>query len=337
MKPLQHYWYHKNYWIWLLLPISWLYCFVIFIRRKLYQAKIKKSFASSLPIVIVGNITIGGSGKTPLLISLCEMIKQWGYNPGVVSRGYGGNYDGVHQVTNTDSAALVGDEPLMIHQRTQVPVVVCADRVTAVDYLVKNNDCDIVLSDDGLQHYRMRRDYEISVIEANRKFGNGFCLPAGPLREPVSRLDKVDLSVYNRTNDTTINDTESQQADNFSYTLVMASLVNLNNGEEKQFADFLGESVHAVAGIGNPQRFFTQLQQAGVKSTNHEFPDHHEYQKQDFSGWREECIIMTEKDAVKCRKLKLKNAWFVRVTVEFTKALENRLSADLLPLLKTNH
>jgi tetraacyldisaccharide 4'-kinase len=325
MKSLQHYWYHKNYLIWMLLPLSWLYCLITSLRRKLYQSGLKKSYSSQVPVVVIGNIVTGGSGKTPMLISLCETIKSWGYNPGVVSRGYGGSFTGVHQVTVSDSATLVGDEPSMIHQRTLVPVVVGADRVAAVDYLVNNNRCDIVLSDDGLQHYRMQRNLEIAVIDASRKFGNGFCLPAGPLREPVGRLTDVDMLIYSNA--------DNAKPENCSYTLQIVSLNKLNSDESKPLTAFSIRPVHAMAGIGHPQRFFKQLNQNGIETINHEFPDHHDYQQQDFSGWLKECIIMTEKDAVKCRELNLPDAWVVIVTAVFNETLEKRLSSEILPLL----
>ena len=326
MKSLQYYWYHSNFLVWLLLPLSWLYCSVTIVRRKLYQLDIKKSYGSKKPVVIIGNIVVGGSGKTPLLMALCEYIKASGYNPGVVSRGYGGNVSGVHQVSESDSAEMVGDEPLMICRRTMVPVVIGADRVSAVDYLVKNNRCDIVFSDDGLQHYRMKRDYEIAVIDSNRKFGNGFCLPAGPLRERKSRLNDVDMLVYN--------DTDSAASDGCSYALQIVSLNQLNNSDNcSSITSFLKKPVHAVAGIGDPARFFKQLQKNGIETIDHAFPDHHVYQQQDFSGWEKECIIMTEKDAVKCRHLVLPDAWVVIVKAVFSDVLETRLSSELLPLL----
>ena len=170
MKSLEYYWYHSNVFVWLLLPLSWLYCFVISTRRALYRLDIKKSFRAKAPVVVIGNIVVGGSGKTPLLIALCVYLQGKGYKPGVVSRGYGGSVVGVRQVLSTDSASLVGDEPLMICLHTQVPVVVGVDRVAAVDYLLENNQCDVVLSDDGLQHYRMKRDLEFAVIDSNRRW-----------------------------------------------------------------------------------------------------------------------------------------------------------------------
>jgi len=193
MKSLDHYWYESSFITWLLLPLSWLYCLIVVVRRKLYRLNFLKSYRARVPVIVVGNIVVGGSGKTPLLLSLCDYVQKKGFRPGVVSRGYGGNVTGVKQVQSDDSAALVGDEPLMIFQRTGLPVVVGADRVAAVNYLLKNNDCDIVLSDDGLQHYRMQRELEIAVIDSDRGFGNGFCLPAGPLREQMTALQLADV------------------------------------------------------------------------------------------------------------------------------------------------
>jgi tetraacyldisaccharide 4'-kinase len=330
MKSLEHYWYESSVLailvVCLLLPLSGLYCLVISVRRKLYQLNIKKSFAAQVPVVVVGNIVAGGSGKTPLLISLCDYVSKKGFKPGVVSRGYGGSLTGLKQVASDDMAEQVGDEPLMISQRTNVPVVVGADRVSAINYLLTKNQCDIVFSDDGLQHYRMRRDFEIAVIDAVRKFGNGFCLPAGPLRERVSRLKEVDLVVYNGSN--------IKSTDEYSYKLQITGLKQLNGEMDRPLSSFVKNmTVHAVAGIGHPARFFNQLTESGVSIIEHAFPDHHNYQQDDFSAWQSDCIIMTEKDAVKCRHLALPDAWVVVVNAELSATLEAQLDAKLLPLL----
>ncbi len=331
MKSIQDYWYRPDVFFWLLLPLLWplsgLYCFITTVRRKLYQLNIKKSVSSQVPVVVVGNIVVGGSGKTPLLISLCEYIQQHGFKPGVVSRGYGGSVSGVKQLSENDTADLVGDEPLMIFQRTKVPVVVGADRVAAVKHLLENNHCDIVFSDDGLQHYRLRRDFEIAVVDSSRRFGNGFCLPAGPLRERISRLNDVDMVVYNGE--------KSITPEQCYYVLQIVRLNRLNSEKESSLSSFTKKPVHAVAGIGNPARFFEQLSQNGVKVIEHAYPDHYVYQQDDFSGWDKDCIIMTEKDAVKCRHLWLADAWVVSVKAVFSDVLETQLSTDLLPLLKT--
>ena len=330
MKSLEHYWYQSdfpaNFLAWLLLPLSALFCLVAAVRRKLYQLNIKKSYSASVPLIVVGNIVAGGSGKTPLLISLCEYIQQNGYKPGVVSRGYGGTVSGVKQVMKNDSAEEVGDEPLMIHQRTKAPVVVGADRVAAVNSLLLNNQCDIVLSDDGLQHYRMKRNFEIAVVDSIRGFGNGFCLPSGPLRETASRLNKVDMVVYN-------GDSELTGRQCF-YRLEMMSIKSLNGVEQAEISAFVGKQIHAVAGIGNPSRFFKQLENSGLSIIEHAFSDHHHYVQEDFSGWETDCIIMTEKDAVKCSHLSLPDAWVFRVKADLSDELKSRLESQLLPLLK---
>jgi len=330
VKPLEHYWYQSGIasilLVALLLPLSALYCLVSSVRRKFYQLNIKKSFAAQRPVVVVGNIVAGGSGKTPLLISLCDYVVKKGFKPGVVSRGYGGNITGIKQLARGDTAQQVGDEPLMIFQRSKIPVVVGADRVSAINYLLANNQCDIVFSDDGLQHYRMRRDVEIAVVDAARKFGNGFCLPAGPLRERVSRLKEVDLVVYNGANIDNHND--------YSYTLQVVELTSLNGEHSRALSSFeKNETIHAVAGIGHPGRFFKQLTESGLNIIEHAFTDHHKYQQHDFSDWQSDCIIMTEKDAVKCRHLALPDAWVVIVNAECSFTLAAKLDSILLPLL----
>ncbi len=329
MKSLEKYWYRSgflaNLFVLFLTPFSLLFCFVTAVRRKAYKLNIKKSYVAKKPLVVIGNIVVGGSGKTPLLISICEFIVKNGGSPGVVSRGYGGKVSGLKQVQENDSAELVGDEPLMIYQRTGVPVVVGADRVAAVNFLLQNTQCDIVLSDDGLQHYRMQRNLEIAVVDSSRLFGNGFCLPAGPLREPVSRLKDVDLLVYNGKHNT-----------DCYFSLTFVEINHLSRDEGMPLSSLLDKTVHAIAGIGNPSRFFTQLREHGAKVTEHAFSDHHVFTEADFSGWQNDCIIMTEKDAVKCCDMALPDAWVIRVAAELSKALESQLATEILPLLPRN-
>jgi len=328
MKSLDTYWYNSNLVALLLRPLSWFYCLLVYIRKKLYELNLKKSFSVDKPLIVVGNIAIGGSGKTPLLIALCNFLQSKGYEPGVVSRGYGGSVTGVKQVSKNDAASLVGDEPLMIHQKTNVPVVVGADRVAAVEYLLSHNKCDVVLSDDGLQHYRMARALEICVVDSIRGHGNGYCLPAGPLREPLSRLKDIDIVVYSAVN----SDVAASDVD--SYSLEFVALNRLNSDQQSAVSSLIGKTAHAVAGIGHPARFFQQLRDNGLTIVEHAFPDHHTYQESDFSGWNKECIIMTEKDAVKCGGFSLADAWFVNVQAKFSTSLELKLVDKLLPLLK---
>ena len=332
MKSLDTYWYRptllSRLLLLLLLPLSWLYCAVSIIRRRLYLSGLLKSVKADVPVVVIGNIVVGGSGKTPLLIALCEYVKKKGFKPGVVSRGYGGSYAGVKQLSSADTAAVVGDEPLMIYRRTGVPVVVSADRASAVQKLLAGNDCDIVFSDDGMQHYRMARDMEIAVVDAGRRFGNGLCMPAGPLRERVTRLDEVDLVVYNGGSEALA-----------SYSLQAVNFNKLGADTVRSMSDFKAgleetKPLHAVAGIGNPSRFFQQLRSLSFDIIEHGYADHHHYQQRDFEGWARDCIVMTEKDAVKCAELELADAWYLRVEASFSETLEDELAARLIPLLE---
>ena len=326
MKRLDHYWYTQNVIAWLLLPVSWLYCALVKIRQFLYRSKILSSSKLNRPVVIVGNLTVGGTGKTPLLIALCEMLKQKGYSPGVISRGYTSNtgtgvIEGVHQVSGRDTAEQVGDEPLLIVQKTHCPVVVGQNRAAAGRYLLENNTCDIVLSDDGLQHYKLQRDLELVVIDSSRKFGNGFCIPAGPLREPVSRLDSVDIVITHNTGVSVDNES--------TFALFFDKPINIYTTECKALDEFKAAKCHAVAGIGHPQRFFNQLKANGLDIIEHAFPDHYSYKPEDLSFGDDLAIIMTEKDAVKCVALSLENIWAVPVTAKLTESLKSRILVSI--------
>lgn len=329
MKSLDHYWYSQNPVAWFCWPLSQLFCFVSFIRRQLYRTGLLKSIAFDVPVIIVGNISVGGSGKTPLLIALCEHLKQQGKKPGVVSRGYGGTVESVKQIEKTDAVKGVGDEPSMIFQRCACPVVVGRNRAAAVAYLLENNDCDIVLSDDGLQHYRLQRQFEIAVIDAQRKHGNGFCLPAGPLREKVSRLKSVDAVVYN-----------AKPQDDFAvrnscfYQLKFEQVVNVVNDETKPLQTLKALPVLAVAGIGFPKRFFDCLNDEGLTIQQQPYADHYDFVESDITAWAGKCVLMTEKDAVKCRQLLQAKAagntlyndvWYLPVTAMMNDNLQNLL------------
>ncbi len=329
MKRLDHYWYSHNAVAWLLLPLSWLFCTVAVLRRYLYATHLLPSYAVPVPVMIVGNISVGGTGKTPLLIALCEHLSRHGYRPGVVSRGYGAAVDGEHPLTAGDDAVACGDEPVLIHERTGCPVVIGRDRVAAANRLLADNDCDVILGDDGMQHYRLRRAFEIAVVDVERRFGNGFCLPAGPLREPVSRLKTVDMVVYH-----------GQTGEQYRFTLEPGEAVNLDTSERRKLETFTAEEVHGVAGIGYPERFFDQLRAVGMQVIGHAFPDHHVYSAGDIEFADGKPVLMTEKDAVKCRALRRqpesgridRNIWAVPVSA----ALSDQLAADLLVLLGHN-
>lgn len=259
-------------------------------------------------VVVVGNITVGGSGKTPLVIRLCRILRDAGLAPGVVSRGYGGQERGLRLVSPASDPGVVGDEPLLIAQRSGVPVIVSPDRCAAARALLKKG-LRVIVSDDGLQHYRLPRKLEICVIDGSRGLGNGRLLPAGPLRESIRRLQGIDHIVIN-------GDTDPLPPDLAVTHMSLAGglLRPLNGGQNWRLSQFGGCRVNAVAGIGNPGRFFDLLRHARIKVIEHAFPDHHLFQRSDFESMSSDLpILMTEKDAVKCRHLGLENAWFLSV------------------------
>ncbi|HEY9050578.1 MAG TPA: tetraacyldisaccharide 4'-kinase, partial [Gammaproteobacteria bacterium] len=309
MKRLDHYWYSRNVIAWLLLPLASLYCGLTYLRRRLYVIGLFKQIKSSVPVIIVGNITVGGTGKTPFLIYLCQYLKNQGYTPGIISRGYGGQSKHYPLcVTDEVTVHQAGDEPFMIAQRTACPVVVGPDRIADIALLQDKYECDIVIADDGMQHYRLQRDAEIAVVDANRKFGNGYCLPAGPLREPVTRLKSVDMIISNGGKDNQL-----------SFRIIPGKLVSLmNKAKSKSLTEFSGQTVHAVAGIGNPQRFFDLLESQGINLITHAFPDHHVYKPSDFFFSDDLPVLMTEKDAVKCFAFKLDKSWYLPIDVELS-------------------
>lgn len=306
MKPLDHYWYSQNPVAWLLLPLAGLFCLLAGLRRGLYRAGLLTSHKAPVPVIVVGNISVGGTGKTPLIIHLCQQLKAQGYRPGVISRGYGGHAEHYPLSVNAHSdARQVGDEPLLIARRTGCPVAVGPDRLQDIDCLLAEGEPDIILADDGLQHYRLRRDGEIAVVDVSRLFGNGFCIPAGPLREPVSRLQTVDLVL--------LNGGDEAQA---SFRVLAERAVSLADTEQQRpLQQFAGQRVHAVAGIGHPQRFFHSLRQQGIDCIEHVFADHHDYQPSDLQFADELPVLMTEKDAVKCFQFDLKHHWYVPVDI----------------------
>lgn len=259
-------------------------------------------------IIVVGNITAGGSGKTPLVIRLCHLLRQAGFKPGVISRGYGRKDGGLRLVSPASSPETVGDEPLLIARRAEVPVMVGADRCEAARKLLKQG-IDVIIADDGLQHYRLPRTLEICVIDGNRGFGNGRLIPAGPLREPLQRLSGFDTIVINGEQDLLRDELPVTHM-----SLEAGLLRSMQDGQSWRLAQFAGCKANAVAGIGNPGRYFDLLRSARIKVIEHVFPDHHIFDAADFENMDTSFpILMTEKDAVKCRTLGLKNAWFLSV------------------------
>ncbi len=305
---LENSWYQNTPLSLLLTPLSWTFCTAIRLRRALYRAGLLPVRRFPVPVLVVGNITVGGTGKTPLVVWLAEFFRQQGYWPGIVSRGYKGRAETWPQPVTPDSdPRLVGDEPVVLARRTRCPVVVAPRRPAAIEYLLQTTQCDIVLSDDGLQHYAMHRDLEIAVVDDIRRLGNGLCLPAGPLREPEERLKTVHFVVCKGA---TMPHEISMQ-----YRLDSPRLIR-DEQITRPLADFRGQAVHAVAGIGDPERFFSRLEEQGIKVMRHPFPDHHDFQARDIEFGDRLPVIMTEKDAVKCRDLADQRHWYLGVEAQ---------------------
>ena len=310
MKRLDYYWYTRSPWLLLLTPLSLLFRIIVRLRRLAYQSGLLHSYRVSRPVIIVGNITAGGTGKTPLVIWLAGYLRDKGYRPGIISRGYGGQAGSWPQQVRPDSdPAMVGDEAVLIAGATQCPMAVGPDRVATAKALIEHSDCDVILSDDGLQHYALQRDIEIIVIDGVRRFGTGFMIPAGPLREPVGRLREADLVV--------VNGLGSGQEHRMIMTPGEVHSL-LDDSNTRRLSDFHGQAVHAVAGIGNPGRFFQLLQQQGLQVQNHPFPDHYQYTSADIRFGDNKPVIMTEKDAVKCRHFATENDWYIPVTIQMS-------------------
>ena len=296
-----------------------------------WNSKRKCSDLADTCVVVVGNITAGGSGKTPLVIRLCRIFADAGLAPGVISRGYGRKERGLRLVSPASSPDVVGDEPLLISRRTGVPVIVAANRCDAARALLKQK-VRVIISDDGLQHHRLPRSVEICVIDGKRGLGNGRLIPAGPLREPAERLASVDHVIINGEPYCVPDGMVAQ-----SMTLVSGKLISLVDGETWRLSQFTGCTVNAVAGIGNPDRFFSLLQHTGIKVKKYSFPDHHAYSATDFAAMDKDLpIMMTEKDAVKCTRLGLKNAWFLTVDAHLPHQWETSLLQQVMKQVMKN-
>ncbi len=327
MQRLQHHWYRLSPLHLLLFPVSLVFRILAALRRFLYRSQILPSVKIPVPVVVVGNISVGGTGKTPLTLWLTQYLIDNGWHPGIVSRGYvkNGKQDTKpRKVLTDDDAAEVGDEPLLMAQRAICPVWIGSDRpAAALAMLQAHPECDIVLSDDGLQHYRLQRDAEIIVVDGIRRFGNGLLLPAGPLREPVSRLRKADAVVING----------GQAGDGeFSMSLDGSLFYNLLNPETVlRPGEFAGQRLHAIAGIGHPRRFFKHLEQLGLNAQPHSFPDHHRYSAADIAYDDADAVLMTEKDAVKCAAFATEKCWVLRVDVLVNPALAKLIIEKVTP------
>ena len=303
--------------------LSALYGAVAAARRWLYRRGLLRTHRVGVPVVVVGNITAGGTGKTPFAIALVRRLRMAGYRPGIASRGYGRADEATARwVEAGDDAALVGDEPLLLARQTGAKVRVDRDRVAAARALV-DAGCDVVVCDDGLQHYRLARDVEVEVIDGRRRYGNARLLPAGPLREPPARGQACDFRVVNLAGGETASSAHPAEPGfgEWPMRLRAGDARPLLGGRPKPLAAFAGQRVHAVAGIGHPQRFFTMLREAGIAVVPHAFADHHAYEAEDFRFGSDLPVLMTEKDAVKCQAFAGERSYAVPVEAELPEAL----------------
>ena len=305
-------WYGKAAWLKLLTPLAYIYRQMGRLRKRWHEQRAR--WQPPVPVIVVGNIAVGGTGKSPLVIALAQHLLAAGHRPGIVSRGYGGrSRHHPLEVTPGSDVQETGDEPLMIYRRTDVPVVIDPDRVAAAKHLLSRHDCDVVLSDDGLQHYALSRDIEIAVVDGALGLGNGKCLPAGPLREPPSRLDSVDLVVVNGTAKLPV---KYRTRPSINMQMKAVRLINLETDEVRSPESLVGENLHAVAGISNPERFFATLTDLGCMIVPHQFPDHHDYIATDVTFNDHWPVVMTEKDAVKIGNLLLPGGYFWYLEVD---------------------
>lgn len=317
---LQKQWLTFTPWHLLLLPVSYLFSAIVTLRKYLYKAGWLRSCRLSVPVIVVGNINVGGAGKTPLVIWLAEQLAALGYKPGIISRGYGSSLVGIAAVSSKSDPRQVGDEPVLIAMRTSCPVFVGAKRAdVGRALLAAHPECNIIISDDGLQHYALHRDIEIVVFDGVKGFGNQALLPAGPLRESVDRLKAVDIIV---SNGTPVDASLAVVQQPVEMQLKASAFYKLNNRQlVSDSATFVGKSITAIAGIGNPDRFFRQLTAMGLHFDSKVYNDHYQYRSQDFEHIRTDILLMTEKDAVKCLSFARDNFWVLPVNAELDRQM----------------
>lgn len=339
---MEHLWYRNalNFRSILLMPLSGVFRILVALRRLLYRQQIIKTHRFSAPVIVVGNITVGGTGKTPFVIWLANFLKSQGFQPGIVSRGVGGKQEKQPRWVDIDSdPKQVGDEAVLLRRNTNCQLVIGTDRVAAVKTLLAKTHCDVVISDDGLQHYRMGRDLEIVIVDGARGFGNKCYLPAGPLRESPKRLREVDFVVTQVSSQDNLQmDSasiarlrEKKEETHFEMQLQGDILVLLLDEHRKiPLKHFHNIKVHAVAAVGNPKRFFESLRYHGLDIVEHIFPDHYLYKKDDFNFADNLPIVMTEKDAVKCQGFADERFWYLPVITKIDNSFMTALLKRVL-------
>ncbi len=313
-------WYKKSLWLYLLYPFSLLFSYLTSRRRRKYIKNKEISYKSDIPIIVVGNLTIGGTGKTPLVKYIANELANKGYRPGIVSRGYGGKFKETLQVTDETSVKETGDEAQIL-SKLNFPFYIDRNRVRAVKKLTKDHDCDVIISDDGLQHYKMGRHIEIAVIDGKRRFGNNLTFPAGPLRESKNRLNSVDFIV---------NNSGPTEEDEYLMNISPSNFVHLKSGKSYSIDKWpMHNQIHAVAGLGNPGRFFDLLDKLGFDSIRHPFPDHHNFSSSDIFYLDHLPIVMTEKDASKCKDFDNNKIWYLTIDADVTNKFIDKLDKKL--------
>ncbi len=317
-KKIFNLWYRKKIHpiLFLLIPASLIY-YLIIITRKFFLNLFFKNSKIDIPIIIIGNITVGGVGKTPLVLYFAKLLKSMGLRPAVIIRGFGVNLNKIHIADSNDSANKIGDEAKLLANNLdllKISVLVGKNRVEAVRIIKKYNLGNVIISDDGLQHYKLARDFEIAVVDNKLKFGNKLLLPAGPLREPVSRLKSVDLIL----------------SKNEGFKLNPIYFYNMYNNAKLNLNYFYNKDIVAICAIGNPDGFFSSLINMGINLTKKiSYPDHYKFKKTDFEKFDNFIIIMTEKDSVKCESFNLKNIFYLKVEAVLTQEVENKLKQKL--------
>ncbi len=336
-KWLHRVWYEGASAYQILLPLSGLYWLLITLRRCLYQLGLLGRWHAIVPVIVVGNITVGGTGKTPVTIWLSRELRERGFSPGIVSRGYGGSKSSSSmRVDSASDPRVVGDEPVLLARRTACPVVVDTNRARAAQMLV-DDGVDVIISDDGLQHYRLVRTYEICVIDGARGLGNRRLLPAGPLRETIDRLGEVDQVLINGRVSDKSEDLSVVEQNAIEFELIAKEVSRLNGSLTRPIERFSGTTVHGVAAIGNPARFFDMLRAHGIQVIEHAFPDHAKLERKDLEFGDDFEVLMTEKDVVKLANIKADKYWAVPVDLNidpviagpWLEQIESRLRDEL--------
>ena len=322
MREPPRFWYAPDLPGVLLAPLGWVVALFTVLRRAAYRAGMRRSWQVGCPVVVVGNLAVGGTGKTPLVIAVAKLLSRHGLRVGIVCRGYRGSaHRWPRQVRPDSDPERVGDEAVLLARRAGVPVAAGPNRIAAARILVRRSKCDVILSDDGLQHLRLARDVEIVVVDGVRRHGNGRCMPAGPLREPLGRLASVDLVV--------VNGGEVRQGE-LAMQLVAGDAESLNDaGTTRPLDSFRDSPVHAVCAIGHAERFFRTLEDHGLTIVRHPFPDHHPFSGEEIRFAGGAPVLMTEKDAVKCERFADDRHWCVPVEATLSSELEARLLAVL--------